>query len=262
MDLELDGNVALVMGSSRGLGKACARTLAEEGAHVVCNGRDAERLSETVAELDDESGDVVGVAADLTDPDAVAALVEETVETFGGLDHVVTNVGGPATRPFLDIDDAAWVAAYERLVLSVVRVVRAATPHLRDGDGGSVVSITSRTVWETIENYALSNALRLAIVGLDSTLARELAPAVRVNAVAPGPFDTGRIDTLVEESLDAGTFDSPEAAREAWAGDVPLDRPGDPAELGDLVAYLLSPRAGYVTGETVRIDGGVTRAPR
>jgi NAD(P)-dependent dehydrogenase (short-subunit alcohol dehydrogenase family) len=260
MDLELDGNVALVTGSSRGLGKACARTLAAEGASVVCNGRDEEQLAATVADLDGLDGDVVGVSADLTDADAVAALVDETVATFGGLDHVVTSVGGPATRPFLDLGDDDWLRSYELLVLSVVRVVRAAAPHLQDG-GGSVVSITSRTVRETIAEYGLSNAHRLAIVGLNATLARELAPEVRVNNVAPGPFATGRIDQLVEESLATGAYDSREAAREAWVGGVPLGRPGDPAELGDLVAFLLSSRASYVTGETVSIDGGVTQAP-
>jgi 3-oxoacyl-[acyl-carrier protein] reductase len=261
MDLRLADDVALVTGSSSGFGEACARSLAQEGANVVCNGRDEDRLAATVADLDAAGpGEVVGVAADLTDPDAIRALVDETVATFGGLDRLVTNVGGPATRPFLDIDDEAWLDAFQRLFMSVVRTVRAAAPHLREG-GGSVVSITSRTVRETIPDYGLSNALRLAIVGLDATLARELAPDVRVNAVAPGPFETGRIDELVAESVANGTYESEAAAREAWAGDVPLDRPGDPAELGDLVAFLLSPRAGYVTGETVSIDGGVTRTP-
>ena len=130
MDLELDDSVALVTGSSRGIGKACARTLAAEGANVVCNGRGDDALAATVAELDDEPGDVVGVTADLTDPDAVSALVAETVETFGGLDHVVTNVSGPATRPFLDIDDAEWFDTYELLVLILVRPLWAAAPQL------------------------------------------------------------------------------------------------------------------------------------
>jgi 3-oxoacyl-[acyl-carrier protein] reductase len=260
MDLGIDGNTALVTASSSGFGLACARALAREGANVVCNGRDPDRLDAAVAELAELDGDVVGITADLTEPDDVSALVDGTVDAFGGLDHLVTNIAGPASKPFEEIADEEWLSTYELLVLSVVRTSRAAAPHLADG-GGSIVSITSRTVREALENYGLSNAVRLAVVGLDKTLSLEFAPEVRVNAVAPGPFETGRIETLVEQSLDHGEYDSREAAYEAWAGDVPLGRPGDPAELGDLVAFLSSPRASYITGATIPIDGGVTRAP-
>jgi 3-oxoacyl-[acyl-carrier protein] reductase len=260
MDLELDDGTALVTASSSGLGKACARALASEGASVVCNGRDPDRLEDAVAELDGLKGSVTGVTADLTDPDAIDALVSETASTFGGLDHLVTNIAGPSMAPALDVDDETWHGAYERVFLSALRTIRAAAPLLRDG-GGSIVMMTSRTTREVIEKYALSNVFRLALVGLNKTLAKELAPSIRVNAIAPGPFETGRIETLVEESLEQGQFDSRAAAREAWAEDVPLGRPGEPSELGDLVAYLASDRASYVTGATIPIDGGATDMP-
>lgn len=260
MDLGLTDETALVTASSSGLGKACARAFAAEGANVVCNGRDPERLDATIDELRGLDGTVTGVTADLTDPDAIDALIAETVDTFGGLDHLVTNIAGPSTAPVLDIDDETWQSTYDRLFMSALRSVRTAAPHLRSG-GGSIVMMTSRTTREIIEEYALSNVFRLALVGLNKTLATELAPEIRVNAVAPGPFETGRIDTLVTESVESGRFDSREAAYDAWAGDIPLGRPGDPSELGDLVAYLASERASYVTGATVPIDGGVTDAP-
>lgn len=260
MDLGLANDTALVTASSSGLGRACARALANEGANVVCNGRDQDRLDAAVEALEGTPGTVRGVAADLTDPDAIDALVSETVDTFGGLDHLVTNVAGPSTARALDIDDGTWQATYDLLFMSALRSIRTAAPALTEG-GGSIVMMTSRTTREIIEEYALSNVFRLALVGLNKTLAKELAPAVRVNAVAPGPFETGRIGTLVAESVESGRFESREAAYEAWAGDVPLGRPGEPSELGDLVAYLASERASYVTGATVPIDGGVTDAP-
>ncbi len=260
MDLELEGTTALVMASTSGLGKAAARTLAAEGANVVCNGRNQQRVDAAVADLTHLPGTVTGVTADLTDPDAIEALVTETARTFDSIDHLITNMSGPRTGPAVEITDDQWQGAYNRLVMSAIRAIRAAVPYLRE-DGGSIVMMTSRTTREIIEQYALSNALRLALVGLNKTLAKELGPEIRVNAVAPGPFATGRIETLVEESLETGRFDSREVAYEAWAGNIPLERPGEPSELGDLIAYLSSPRASYITGATVPIDGGVTDAP-
>ena len=260
MDLRLDGKTALVSASSSGLGKACVRSFADEGANVVCNGRDADQLEAMVAEFDDSNGDVVGVTADLTDPEAIDALVSETIDTFGGLDHLVTNIGGPSPASALDIDSEAWDEAYDRLFMSALRLIQRTATELKDG-GGSIVMMTSRTTREIIEGYALSNVFRLALVGLNKTLSKELAPEIRVNAVAPGPFETGRIEALASESTEQGRFETREEAYEACGGNIPLGRPGEPSELGDLVTYLASGRASYITGATVPIDGGVTDAP-
>jgi 3-oxoacyl-[acyl-carrier protein] reductase len=260
MDLQLDGNAALVTASSSGLGKASATALAREGANVVINGRSQESLDEAKAEIETvATGDVVAQPGDITDPDDLTALVDRTVDEFGGLDHLVTSAGGPPSGAFLDTDDEDWYDAYDLLVMSVVRLAREAAPHLRDGDGGTIVTITSRSVKEAIDSLVLSNSVRMSVIGLEKTLSKEFAPEVRSNAVLPGPHETSRIRDLVNQAVDRGDYDSYEEGLADWASN-PLERIGDPMELGDTVAFLSSPRSGYINGTAIPIDGGTTGA--
>ncbi|SEV86453.1 SDR family oxidoreductase [Natrinema salifodinae] len=259
MDLQITDNAALVTASSSGLGKASAKALAREGANVVINGRDEDRLEAAKAEIEDvAAGTVVARPGDLTDEDDIEALVETTVDEFGGIDHLVTSAGGPPSGPFLDTDDEDWYQAYELLVMSVVRLAREAEPHLREGEG-TIVNITSRSVKEAIDSLVLSNSVRMSVIGLEKTLSQEFAPEVRANAVLPGPHETERIESLVEQAVDRGDYDSYEEGLDDWASN-PLDRIGDPMELGNTVAFLSSPLSGYINGESVLIDGGSTGA--
>ena len=260
MSLDVADDVALVTASSSGLGRASAAVLAEENANVVLNGRDEDRLDEAVAELDAlGDGSVVGVAGDLTQREDIEALVTATVEEFGGLDHLVTSAGGPPSGPFIGTDDEDWYHAFDLLVMSVVRLVREAAPHLQDG-GGTIVNITSRSVKEAIDSLVLSNAVRMSVVGLEKTLSQELAPEVRANAVLPGPHETSRIEELVEQSVERGEYYSYEEGLAARAEGIPLERIGDPRELGEVVAFLCSPRSSYLNGVAIPIDGGAGAA--
>ncbi len=257
MDLEIAGDSALVTASSSGLGKASATALAREGANVVINGRDEDRLESAAEEVREAAtGEVVTVPGDLTEPEDIERLVEATVEAFGGLDHLVTSAGGPPSGPFLETTDEDWYDAYDLLVMSVVRLAREAEPHLREGDGGSIVNITSRSVKEAIDSLVLSNSVRMSVIGLEKTLSKEFAPDVRVNAVLPGTHETPRIEDLVEQSVERGEYDSYEEGLADWAEEIPVGRIGDPIELGDTVAFLCSPRAGFINGQSIVIDGG------
>jgi 3-oxoacyl-[acyl-carrier protein] reductase len=260
MSLDVADDVALVTASSSGLGRASAAVLAEENANVVLNGRDEDRLDEAVADLDAlGDGSVVGVAGDLTQREDIEALVTATVEEFGGLDHLVTSAGGPPSGPFMGTDDEDWYHAFDLLVMSVVRLVREAAPHLQDG-GGTIVNITSRSVKEAIDSLVLSNAVRMSVIGLEKTLSQELAPEVRANAVLPGPHETSRIEELVEQSVERGEYDSYEEGLAARAEGIPLERIGDPRELGEVVAFLCSPRSSYLNGVAIPVDGGAGAA--
>jgi len=261
MDLGLDGNAALVTASSRGLGFASAKALAREGANVTVCGTGEEHLAAAEEELEAlGGGDVIARQADITDPDDVADLVDVTVEAYGGLDHVVTSAGGVPSGPFLEMDEHDWYAAYDMLVMSHVWTLKRAHPHLVESDAGSVVAITSTSVVEPIENLVLSNAVRRAVLGSVKTVAREWAPDVRANVVLPSAFETGRLEDLVEQGIERGEHDSYEAGLADWAAPIPMDRVGDPMELGDAVAFLASERASFVTGAALPIDGGRMRS--
>lgn len=255
----LDGNVALVTASSKGLGKASAAALAARGANVVINGRDVQALETAVEELETTfPGSVSAFEADLSDPNEIEELVNHTVDTFGGLDHLVTNVGGPPSGEFLEITDEEWYEAFDLLVMSVVRTVRTAAPYLREGDGGTLVAITSRSVKEAIPGLVLSNSVRMSVIGLVKTLSKEFAPDVRANAVLPGPHETSRSEQLLHEAVEQGEYRSYDEAVDATAESIPLDRIGDPMELGEAVAFLSSEDSSFINGVAIPVDGGAS----
>ena len=263
MDLELAGNAALVTASSRGLGKAAAAALVQEGVDVAINGRTESTLETTAAELRGQAtGDarVVPIQGDLTDPDDIARLVETTVAEFGRLDHLVTSAGGPPSGSFLETTDEEWYDAFDMLVMSVVRLVRESADHLRADGGGTVVTITSRSVKEALDGLVLSNAVRMGVIGLEKTLSRELAPDIRVNAVLPGAHETSRIEELIEARVDRGEYDDYESGRAAFGADTALGRVGEPNELGETVAFLCAAASSYITGQSIVVDGGSGRS--
>lgn len=242
VDYQLSSDVALVAASSSGLGKGAAKALAAEGVDVVINGRDQDKLDRAVAEIRDvATGEVVGQAADITDAAECEALVDVAVDEFGELDHLVTSAGGPPRGTFFELTEDQWYESFDLLVMSVVRLVRAAAPYLRDG-GGTVVNITSLIVKEASPHNVLSSSVRMATMGLEKCLSYELAPDVRVNAVLPGLFDTPRRN-------------DPGQAR-VEPDEVPLARLGTADELGAAVAYLCSAQSSYVTGAAIPVDGG------
>jgi NAD(P)-dependent dehydrogenase (short-subunit alcohol dehydrogenase family) len=261
MDLQLDGNVALTTASSGGLGLASVESLAREGAHVAVCGRSEGPLEDAREHLESlGDGEVLAMSVDLTDRAEVEAYVETVADEFGGIDHVVMSAGGPPSGAFLDMDDEDWYGAYDTLVMSAVWTSRFAYPYLEESDAGSITAITSRSVQEVIDDLVLSNAVRRGVIGMIKTQAREFAPDVRANAVLPGAHETARIEELVEQAVERGDYDSYEEGIEDWGADIPMGRVGDPEELGDVVAFLASERASYVTGTAVPIDGGSTRS--
>ncbi|WP_132059026.1 SDR family oxidoreductase [Halorussus amylolyticus] len=261
MDLGLAGDSALVTASSSGLGRASAKALAAEGANVALCSRGGEKLTDAEKEIDAAGdGDVLAVECDITDPDEIEALVEATVSEFGGLDHVVTSAGGPPSGSFLDTTERDWYEAYDLLVMSVVWLSKAAHPHLVESDSGTIVNVTSTSVREAIDGLVLSNAVRRGVIGLMKTQAREWAPDVRVNAVLPGAHETPRITDLVDAAVERGEYDTYDEGLAAWSEDIPMDRVGDPRELGDTVAFLSSDRASFVNGTALPIDGGRLRS--
>ena len=253
MDLGLTGHRALVGGGSGGLGGAIAGALRAEGAAVALVARKSVRLAEQAARLE-----ATAVPADLSTPDGPAAAVTGTVAALGGLDLLVVNTGGPPPGRFADLDEAAWTKAIDGTLWSTIRLLRAALPALRDGREPAILVILSSSVREPIPGLVTSNAIRPGLAGLVKSLVAEIAP-IRINALAPGRLATARIAEIDAARAASDGVPVEEITRSTIAR-IPLGRYGDPAELGRVSAFLLSPAASYVTGAIVPVDGGMVRA--
>ncbi len=257
MDLGLHDKIALVAASSRGLGRACAQALSAEGAKVALCARNEKALRATADEIARlTANEVLAIPADLTHARDCERVVKETVDFFGGLHVLVTNNGGPPAGYFFDFDDNDWYRAVDLTLMSVVRLIRAAVPAMRQQKWGRIVNITSISVKEPLDNLILSNALWTGVVGLARTLASQLAAdGITVNNVAPGYVLTDRVASLSQTQAKA-QGKSPDDILAGFAAPVPIGRIGKPEELAAVVAFLASEQAAYVNGTTLLVDGG------
>lgn len=260
MDLGLKGKVALVAGASQGIGKAIAERFAQEGARVSICARGEEKLQETAESIRKKTGgEVLAVTADMTVAEDIQRFVVETAAQFGRLDIVVTNAGGPPPGEFMQLTDADWEKAFRLSFLSALRLAREAVPHLKKAGGGRIINLSSYAVREPVPGLVLSNALRSGVIGWAKTISRELArDRILVNNVCPGRIDTERHRKLNEDRAKRWNRPLEEVTKEMQA-EIPLGRYGAPEEVADLVVFLASERAAYITGTTIQIDGGLIK---
>jgi len=259
MDLGLKGKVALVAAASKGLGHGVAKALAGEGARVSMCSRSALEIQEAATRLAQESGaETLGIACDMSSADSISAWVDQTVTRWGVIDAVLVNAGGPPSGFFKDFSDAQWQAAFELTLMSSVRLIRTVIPHMVNG--GSILTITASSVVEPIEGLILSTVMRSGVVGLVKVLSDELASSnIRVNNLLPGRIETDRVAHL-DQSMAERLNMSVEQVRARSIARIPLGRLGSADEFGMAAAFLLSPAAAYITGATLRFDGGLIRA--
>jgi 3-oxoacyl-[acyl-carrier protein] reductase len=253
MDLGIVGRNAIVCASSKGLGRACATELARAGARVVINGRDAERLERVRGEIAAETGaEVIAVAADLSSEAGRAALLD----ALDRVDILVNNNGGPPPRDFREIDEAAMIAGVEANMIAPIRMIQAVIDGMIARRFGRIVNITSGSVKMPIAGLDLSSGARAGLTGFVAGVARSVAHAnVTINNLLPGSFDTDRIASMIAGQAKKTGRAAGDLLREREAG-IPAKRLGDPAEFGAACAFLCSARAGYITGQSLLIDGG------
>jgi len=260
MDLGLKGKVALVAGASQGMGRATARLFAKEGAKVSICARGEAALNEAADMIRKETGgEVLAMVADMSKPEDIQKFVNKSAEHFGRVDVIVNNAGGPPPGEFMKFTDVDWSNAYNLSFMSTMRMTREAVPHMRKVGGGRVINITSYAVKEPITGLVLSNAVRSAVIGLAKTLSRELArDNILINNVCPGRIDTERAQKLNKARADRAGRPVEQINKE-MAEEVPLGRYGTAEETANLIVFLGSDRASYITGTTIQIDGGLVR---
>ncbi|HEY6193787.1 MAG TPA: SDR family oxidoreductase [Candidatus Eisenbacteria bacterium] len=261
MDLGLKGRVALVAAASKGLGRAVAHELAAEGARLAICARDAGALEAAAREIAATTGaEVLARPADVSDPNAIAAFVDATLERFGRVDVLVTNSGGPPPGRFEAHDAAAWQKATELTLFAPVEFARRVLPGMRERRWGRILNVTSIAVKQPIENLMLSNSLRAAVTGWARTLANEVArEGVTVNNLMPGYTRTDRVEALAQAVAKREGL-TPAEATARWEREIPMGRLGDVREFAALAAFLASERASYITGTSIPVDGGWIRS--
>lgn len=261
LDLGLKGKTALVLASSKGLGKAIALKFAEEGANVMLASRSADALKKTAAEIKEKTGRYAYYSiCDLTNYDSIKETVQATVNTYGSVDILINNAGGPPAGSFDDFDDMAWRTAFELNLLSYVRAIREVLPHMRKQGGGRIVNIASSSFKQPIEGLILSNTFRTGIAGLAKSLATELGKdKILINTLGPGRIGTDRLIEL-DQVIASKKGISPEQVRASFADIIPLERYGLPEEFANIAVFLCSQANSYVTGQALLVDGGMVKA--
>ena len=261
MNLELEGKVAIVGGASKGLGRACAEVLAEEGAAVVMCSRSQGELEKAARGVGDATGrETLAFAGDLDRPETIRDLVEATAARFGRLDVLVNNSGGPPLARAQGATEEQWATAVQRSLLFFARMCREAVPHLKRAGGGRTINILASTVYQPIPNLAPPGATRMGVVAFAKSLADEVGrDGILVNNVCPGSILTGRM--LSNVTARAKELGIPvEKALEQRAAETAVGRIGDPREMAYLVAFLACSRSSYITGTTMLVDGGLVRS--
>lgn len=261
MDLGLRGKVALVAAASKGLGRAVAHELAAEGASVAICSRDAAAIAAAGRDIAAATGaEVLAIAADVADPNAIGAFVDAALARFGRIDILLTNSGGPPPGRFEALDMAAWQKATELTLFAPVEFARLVLPGMKANRWGRILNVTSIAVKQPIDNLMLSNSLRAAVTGWARTLANEVAAhGITVNNLMPGYTRTERVDELAGAIAKRDNI-TPEQAVARWKHEIPAGRLGEPREFAALAAFLASERASYITGTSIPVDGGWIKA--
>jgi 3-oxoacyl-[acyl-carrier protein] reductase len=261
MDLGLKDRVAVIGGGSKGLGRACADSLANEGANLVICSRNAGELDQAAKEINSSAGvDVLPVAADLSRLEDIQTLVKKTVDHFGRLDILVNNSGGPPAGRAADTTEETWQQSIDMALLFYIRMSREAVPHMKNGKWGRIVNVLASSVFQPIDNLVTSGVTRMGAVAFAKSLSDEVGrDNILVNNVAPGYLLTDRMMHIFETRANE-TGANAESLLQAHSSTIPVGRLGRPEELGDLVTFLSSDKNTYTTGTTILVDGGVVRS--
>ncbi len=261
MNLGLENKIALVLASSNGIGLACANSFYQEGANVMICSRSEENLKAAKAQIlktksISTNNIVEWTVADLMDEDDIKNLVNKTMEKFGRIDVLVHNAGGPPSKPISNVSEEEWVNSIQLNLKSFITISKLIIPIMQKQRGGVIIALTSVSVKQPLENLVLSNTTRLGVVGFAKTLSNEYANAnIRVNVVCPGPTLTNRMIEIIQSNMKQMNK-SEEEIKKQWTNQIPMGRMGKPEEISNLVTFLASDKASFITGTTIQVDGG------